>query len=115
MIQVTSWLILNSTLISNEGKGGKYLFLPPDYDGQHGTAAELEAQGYIIVSGMDGHDASYSFRPTLLNGASHADAGDHAKGIKVYSLKEALDGDIEPTESLDATQISYLTVKIPTS
>src|SRR5210317_317519 len=68
---------------ADEGKGGKYLFLPPDYDDKHGTAAELEAQGYIIVTGMDGHDASYSFRPTLLNGATHAEAGEHAKGIKV--------------------------------
>src|SRR5210317_830121 len=61
---------------ADEGKGGKYLFLPPDYDDKHGTAAELEAQGYIIVTGMDGHDASYSFRPTLLNGATHAEAGE---------------------------------------
>ena len=63
---------------ADEVKGGKYLFLPPNYDGNHGAEAELSAQGYIIVPGMDGHDASYSFRPTLLNGASHADAGEHA-------------------------------------
>ena len=66
---------------ADEGKGGKYLFLPPNYDGKHGTAEELGAKGYIIVPKMDGHDASYSFRPTLLNGASHADAGKHAKGL----------------------------------
>ncbi|MFK8043423.1 DUF1214 domain-containing protein [Congregibacter sp.] len=92
---------------ADEGKGGRYLFLPPNYDGQHGTEAELEAQGYIIVPGMDGHDASYSFRPTLLNGATHEDAGDHAKGIKVYSLSEAVEGNIEPTEYLDATELPY--------
>src|SRR5210317_1714471 len=61
---------------ADEGKGGKYLFLPVDYDGKHGTAAELEAQGYIIVPGLDTHDVSYSFRPTLLNGATHAEAGE---------------------------------------
>ena len=92
---------------ADEGKGGKYLFLPPNYEDKHGTAAELEAQGYIIVTGMDGHDASYSFRPTLLNGATHADAGEHAKGIKVYSLREAVERDIEPTEYLDATELAY--------
>lgn len=91
----------------DEGKGGKYLFLPPSYAGEHGTAAELEAEGYIIVPGMDGHDASYSFRPTLLNGATHADAGVHAKGIKIYSLQEAIEGEIEPTEYLDATDLAY--------
>ena len=92
---------------ADEGKGGKYLFLPPNYDGKHGTAEELEAKGYIIVPNMDGHDASYSFRPTLLNGATHAEAGEHAKGIKVYSLEEAVKGDIEPTEYLDATDLTY--------
>lgn len=92
---------------ADEGRGGRYLFLPPNYDGKHGTAAELEAKGYIIVPNMDGHDASYSFRPTLLNGASHADAGKHAKDIKVYTLEEADKGAIEPTEYLDATDLSY--------
>ena len=92
---------------ADEGKGGKYLFLPPGYADEHGTAAQLDAKGYIIVPNMDGHDASYSFRPTLLNGASHADAGVHAKGIKIYSLQEAVDGDIEPTEYLDATDLAY--------
>lgn len=92
---------------ADEGKGGKYLFLPPSYDGKHGTAAELEAKGYLIVPGMDGHDASFSFRPTLLNGATHAEAGEHAKGIKIYSLSEEVKGDIEPTEYLDATDLPY--------
>ncbi|MDH4003062.1 MAG: DUF1254 domain-containing protein, partial [Xanthomonadales bacterium] len=92
---------------ADEGKGGKYLFLPPNYDGKYGTSKELEAKGYIIVPNMDGHDASYSFRPTLLNGATHADAGEHAKGIKIYSLKEAVEGDIEPTEYMDVTDLSY--------
>lgn len=92
---------------ADQGKGGKYLFLPPNYDGAYGTAAELKAKSYIIVPNMDGHDASYSFRPTLLNGASHADAGKHAKGVKVYSLQEAVKGKIKPTEYLDATDLSY--------
>jgi len=92
---------------ADEGKGGKYLFLPPNYDGKHGTAEELGAKGYIIVPNMDGHDSSYSFRPTLLNGATHVDAGEHAKGIKVYTLEEAFKGDIEPTEYLDATALTY--------
>jgi hypothetical protein len=32
---------------ADEGKGGKYLFLPPEYSNKFGTAAELDAQGYI--------------------------------------------------------------------
>ncbi|SPJ29203.1 DUF1254 domain-containing protein [Falsiruegeria mediterranea] len=60
---------------ADQGKGGKYLFLPPGYDNAFGTAADLEAQGYIIVPGLDTHDVSYSFRPTLLNGATHVEAG----------------------------------------
>ena len=92
---------------ADEGKGGKYLFLPPDYDGAFGTAEELEAQGYIIVPKFDTYDVSFSFRPTLLNGATHAEAGEHAKGIKIYSLEEAVSGEIEPTEYLDATELTY--------
>ena len=92
---------------ADEGLGGKYLFLPPEYDGQHGTAAELEAQGYIIVPNLDTYQVGFAFRPTLLNGASHADAGVHAKGLKIYSLEEAVKGDIEPTEYIDATDINY--------
>lgn len=89
------------------GKGGKYLFLPPEYSNEFGTAAELEAQGYILVPHFDTHDVSFAFRPTLLNGATHAEAGEHAKGIKIYSLKEAVEGDILPTEYLDVTDLPY--------
>ncbi len=92
---------------ADEGKGGKYLFLPQEYDGKYGTAAELEAQGYIIVPHLDTHDISYSFRPTLLNGATHAEAGEHAKGIKIYTLEEAVKGEIEPTEFKDMTDKAY--------
>ncbi|MEM9313199.1 MAG: DUF1214 domain-containing protein [Pseudomonadota bacterium] len=92
---------------ADEGKGGKYLFLPPNYDNEHGTTAELEDQGYIIVPGLDTHDVSYSFRPTLLNGATHADAGEHAKGIKIYTLTEAIAGIIEPTQYMDMTDEPY--------
>lgn len=92
---------------ADEGKGGKYLFLPPNYDGKHGTAEELEKKGYILVPKMDGHDASFSFRPTLLNGATHAEAGAHAKGVKIYTLEEDISGDIEPTEYLDVTSLPY--------
>jgi len=92
---------------ADEGKGGKYLFIPPEYDDAFGTAEELEAQGYIIVPNFDTHDVSFSFRPTLLNGATHAEAGEHAKGIKIYSLQEAVTGDIAPTDYLDATELAY--------
>ncbi|MGC6465525.1 MAG: hypothetical protein ACON5N_08065 [Akkermansiaceae bacterium] len=51
--------------------------------------------------------SAISFRPTLLNGATHAEAGEHAKGIKIYSLEEELQGKIEPTEFTDATDRPY--------
>lgn len=92
---------------ADEGEGGKYLFLPPEYGDEFGTATELESQGYIIVPGVDTHDISYAFRPTLLNGATHAEAGKHAKGIKIYTLAEAVSGDIEPNDYMDLTDEPY--------
>lgn len=92
---------------ADAGEGGRYLFLPPEYGNEFGTAEELEAQGYIIVPNVDTHDVSFSFRPTLLNGATHAEAGEHAKGVKIFSLDEAAKGDIAPTEYLDATDLAY--------
>ena len=92
---------------ADEGKGGKYLFLPPEYSNEFGTAEKLESQGYIIAPNVDTHDVSYAFRPTLLNGATHAQAAEHAKGIKVYSLKEAVEGEIQPTEYMDVTDLPY--------
>jgi hypothetical protein len=92
---------------TDEGKGGKYLLLPPAYSNEFGKVAELEAQGYIIVPDVDTYDVSFAFRPTLMNGATHAEAGAHAKGLKIYSLDEAVRGDIEPTEYIDVTELDY--------
>ena len=103
---ISAWhipMIDVGSLGADEGKGGKYLFLPPSYDGKHGTAEELAAKGYIIVPDLDTHDVSFAFRPTMLNGATHADAGKHANGFKIYKLDEAVKGKIEPTEYMDLT------------
>lgn len=87
----------------DKGAGGKYVFLPPNYAGSP-SKSELEAKGYI-VSETDTLDYGFSFRPRLYNGATDKDAGDYAKGIKVYELKDALSP--PKTEYLNATNVGY--------
>ncbi|MEO0794720.1 MAG: DUF1214 domain-containing protein [Verrucomicrobiota bacterium] len=87
----------------DEGKGGRFLLLPPDYDGEQ-SVAELEREGYIVCE-TDTYQYGFSFRPRLYNGATDKDAGDYAKGVKIYHLSEA---DNPPaTNYVDATEKSY--------
>ena len=87
----------------DKGKGGKYLLLPPGYDGKK-TKADLEKEGYF-VSQTDTYEYGFSFRPRLYKGGTDMDAGDYAKGVKVYYLSEAENP--PPTRHLDATEKSY--------
>ncbi|WP_230641668.1 DUF1214 domain-containing protein [Vibrio campbellii] len=77
--------------------------MPPNYTGSP-SKSELEAKGYI-VSETDTLDYGFAFRPRLYNGATDKDAGDYAKGIKVYELKDALSP--PKTEYLNATNVDY--------
>lgn len=87
----------------DKGKGGKYLLLPPGYDGKK-TKAELEKEGYFVYQ-TDSYEYGFSFRPRLYNNGTDKDAGDYAQGVKVYYLSQA--DNPPPTRHLDATKKSY--------
>nr|WP_281374506.1 IS3 family transposase [Desulfoluna butyratoxydans] len=71
----------------DKGKGGKYLLLPPGYDGEK-SKADLEKDGYFVYA-TDTYEYGFSFRPRLYNKATDKDAGDYAKRVKIYYLSEA--------------------------
>ena len=87
----------------DKGKGGKYLLLPPGYDGKKSNE-ELEKEGYFVYQ-TDTYEYGFSFRPRLYNNATDKDAGDYAKGVKIYYHSEA--DDPPSTKYLDATEKSY--------
>lgn len=66
---------------ADKGKGGKYLFLPPDYKGQ-------TPDGYIVVP-SPGYRMAFAFRSIKLPGMNDADANAYAKTMKLYPLSEA--------------------------
>jgi hypothetical protein len=65
----------------DQGKGGKYLFLPPGYDGKI-------PEGYLAVP-MDLYDAFIAMRLIPLDGASYGEAAGYAKKINAYPLSQA--------------------------
>ncbi|MEW6996291.1 DUF1214 domain-containing protein [Colwelliaceae bacterium BS250] len=83
---------------ADKGKGGKYLFVPEDYEG------ELPKEGYIIRY-VDTYEMGFSFRPKLKNGATDADAAEYAQLLKVYNLSEAANP--PATRHIDAYASSY--------
>ena len=87
---------------ADKGKGGKYAFLPVNYDDSEGTKAQLEKKGYIVVESTTS-DIGFAFRPTLSNKATHKDAGDYAQRIKIYPLAEGK----SQTHFIDATDLNY--------
>ncbi len=66
---------------ADKGKGGKYLLVPPGYEGEIPV-------GYIVLH-YDTHDIGFAFRPRLYNGATDADAAEYAQTIQTYYLSEA--------------------------
>ncbi len=83
---------------ADKGEGGKYLIVPPGYEG------DLPEDGYIIRE-SDSYTLGFSFRPVLTNDGTYEDAANYAKGIKIYYLSEA---DNPPTTNyLDATDVGY--------
>ena len=65
----------------DQGKGGKYLFLPPGYDGKI-------PEGYFAVP-MNLYDAHIAMRLIPLDGASYSEAAEYAKNIYAYPLSQA--------------------------
>jgi hypothetical protein len=88
---------------ADKGRGGKYVFLPPGYEGAPSKAA-LEEEGYL-VSETDTYQYGFAFRPRLYNDATDADAAEYAKRIKVYYLSEAANP--PPTKHIPAADVPY--------
>lgn len=83
---------------ADKGKGGKYLLVPFDYEG------DLPKEDYIIRT-VDTYDVGFSFRPKLKNGATDADAAKYAQKLKIYPLADA--DNPKPTKHIDAYQSNY--------
>ena len=65
----------------DRGQGGKYLLLPPGYQGP-------VPDGYFVVR-SSGYQILLVFRSVALAGASEADAYNYAKTLKLYPMSEA--------------------------
>ena len=63
------------------GKGGRYLILPPDYNG------EVPSDGYIVLR-SDTAAVHFAFRPVAINGGQMADQSAYAQTLKVYPLAD---------------------------
>jgi hypothetical protein len=67
---------------TDQGRGGKYLFLPGGYEG------ETPAQGYIVHQ-LEGHGIHFGLRPISRNGGTIEEAAAYAHTLKVYPLAQA--------------------------
>jgi len=92
---------------TDEGRGGKYLFLPPGY-------SEPVPDGYIPVR-MEGYVVAGGLRPVPANRGTAADAHSYAQQMKVYPLADAaapkptrfVDGYPKPFHSLPVYDASW--------
>jgi len=84
---------------ADQGKGGKYLLLPPDFK------EEIKNRDDYIIIQSDTYEHGFSFRPRLYNNATDADAGEYAQTIKIYPLSE--ENNPPNTTYLDATSKPY--------
>jgi len=62
----------------DKGKGGKYLFLPPGYEGE-------VPQGYLVYRPMT-YGVHFAFRPVAKKGGTAKDQSAYAQTLKVYPL-----------------------------
>ncbi len=76
----------------DKGAGGRYLLLPPDYDG-------AVPAGYLVYRPQT-YGVHFAFRPVAKNGGTHADQAAYAQTLKVYRLSQA--GNPPPTRFVDA-------------
>jgi len=81
----------------DKGDGGKYLLLPPGYDGD-------VPEGYFAYQ-TDTYEYGFSFRPRLYNGATDADAAEYAQKVKIYYLKDAANP--PATNYINASPLAY--------
>ena len=66
---------------ADRGKGGKYLFLPPGYDGE-------VPEGYFTVP-MKLYDVYIALRLIPLAGSSYGEAAEYASNINAYPLSQS--------------------------
>jgi hypothetical protein len=91
----------------DEGRGGKYLFLPPGY-------SEPVPDGYLPVR-MEGYVVAGGLRPVPVNGGTAEEAHSYAQQMKVYPLADAaapkptrfVDGYAKPYHSLPVYDASW--------
>ncbi|WP_296712953.1 DUF1254 domain-containing protein [Rhodoblastus sp.] len=92
---------------TDEGRGGKYLFLPPGYtDPIPEGYLPVRSEGYVVVGGL---------RPVPANGGTAEEAHAYAQQMKVYPLADAaapkptrfIDGYPKPFHSLPTYDASW--------
>ena len=83
---------------ADKGEGGKYLIVPPGFEGN------LPSEDYIVRQ-SDSYTLGFAFRPILKGSGTYEDAAAYSRGIKVYYLSEA--SNPPPTNYLDATDVGY--------
>jgi hypothetical protein len=91
----------------DEGRGGKYLFLPPGY-------SEPVPDGYLVIR-SEGYVIAGGFRPVPAHGGTAEDAHVYAQQMKVYWLADAsapkptrfVDGFPKPFHSLPVYDASW--------
>jgi hypothetical protein len=66
----------------DQGKGGKYLFLPHDYEG------EVPSEGYLVFQ-LEGHGFQFGLRLISRNDGTIEDAAAYSHTIKAYHLADA--------------------------
>jgi hypothetical protein len=75
----------------DKGEGGKYLILPPGFEG-------AVPEGYIVKQN-DTFGVHFAFRPIAKNGGTSADQAAYAQTLQWYPLEDA--GAPEPTDFID--------------
>jgi len=76
----------------DKGRGGKYLIVPPGYDG------DVPQDGYFVYKG-DTYGVHFAFRPVAKNGGTHADQAAYAQTLQWYLFANA--DDPRPTPFID--------------
>ena len=82
------------------GKGGKYLFLPPAYDGP-------VPEGYLVSRPLT-HHVYVGLRPVAIGEGKQSDAVEYSKFLKVYPLAEA--DNPAPNKYIDAFPLAWNTL-----
>jgi len=66
----------------DRGRGGKYLFLPPGYEG------DIPQAGYLVYHPKT-YGVHFAFRPVAKDGGTNEDQANYGRTLKVYRLSEA--------------------------